>query len=54
MVSKNKDAYKYLNESVQKFPEGNEFVQILKKLGYKNASCKTLSLGISSIYCGEK
>ncbi len=54
LVSKNKDAYKYLNESVQKFPEGNEFVQILKKLGYKNASCKTLSLGISSIYCGEK
>ncbi|HEY8690182.1 MAG TPA: bifunctional demethylmenaquinone methyltransferase/2-methoxy-6-polyprenyl-1,4-benzoquinol methylase UbiE [Chitinophagaceae bacterium] len=54
VVSKNKNAYQYLNESVQKFPEGNDFVQILNKLGYKNASCKTLSLGISSIYCGEK
>lgn len=54
MISKNKDAYQYLNESVQKFPEGKDFVQILNKLGYKNASCKTLSLGISSIYCGEK
>ncbi|HUS01473.1 MAG TPA: bifunctional demethylmenaquinone methyltransferase/2-methoxy-6-polyprenyl-1,4-benzoquinol methylase UbiE [Chitinophagaceae bacterium] len=54
VVSKNKNAYQYLNESVQKFPEGNDFVEILKKLGYKNASCKTLSLGISSIYSGEK
>ena len=54
VISKNKNAYQYLNESVQKFPEGKDFVQILNKLGYKNASCKTLSLGISSIYCGEK
>ena len=54
VVSKNKNAYQYLNESVQNFPEGNHFVQILNKLGYKNASCKTLSLGISSIYSGEK
>ena len=54
VVSKNDNAYQYLNESVQKFPEGNDFVQILNKLGYKNASCKTLSLGISSIYSGEK
>ncbi|MEO5783214.1 MAG: bifunctional demethylmenaquinone methyltransferase/2-methoxy-6-polyprenyl-1,4-benzoquinol methylase UbiE, partial [Ginsengibacter sp.] len=53
VISKNKNAYQYLNESVQKFPEGKDFVQILNKLGYKNASCKTLSLGISSIYCGE-
>lgn len=53
-ISKNKSAYQYLNDSVQKFPEGKDFVQILNKLGYKNASCKTLSLGICSIYCGEK
>ena len=54
IVSRNKNAYQYLNESVQMFPEGKEFVEILEKLGYKNASCKTLSLGISSIYCAEK
>jgi len=54
LISKNKNAYQYLNESVQNFPEGKDFVQILNKLGYKNASCKTLSLGICSIYCGEK
>ena len=54
LISKDKGAYQYLNDSVQKFPEGKDFLQILNKLGYKNASCKTLSLGISSIYCGQK
>jgi len=54
IISKNKNAYQYLNDSVQKFPEREVFVGILNKLGYKNTSCKTLSLGICSIYCGEK
>jgi demethylmenaquinone methyltransferase/2-methoxy-6-polyprenyl-1,4-benzoquinol methylase len=54
IISKNKDAYQYLNDSVQKFPERQLFVDILNKIGYKNTSCKTLSLGICSIYCGEK
>ncbi len=54
IISKNKNAYRYLNDSVQKFPERKAFVDILDTLGYKNTSCKTLSLGICSIYCGEK
>lgn len=54
LISKDNNAYRYLNDSVQKFPEGNDFVAILNKLGYKNASCKRLSLGIASLYCGEK
>ena len=54
LISKDNNAYRYLNDSVQKFPEGEDLVAILKKLGYKNASCKRLSLGIASLYCGEK
>lgn len=54
LVSRNRNAYQYLNDSVQKFPEKEVFKNILKKIGYKNATCKTLSLGICSIYCGEK
>jgi demethylmenaquinone methyltransferase/2-methoxy-6-polyprenyl-1,4-benzoquinol methylase len=54
LFSKNRKAYKYLNESIQKFPEGQNFTQILDNLGYANTFCKPLSLGICSIYCGEK
>ncbi len=54
MVAKNKDAYQYLNDSVQKFPEGKEFIEILKKSGYKNTYFESLTLEICSIYCGSK
>ncbi len=54
MVAKNKDAYQYLNESVQKFPEGNEFIEILNQAGYKNTYFESLTLEICSIYCGSK
>jgi demethylmenaquinone methyltransferase/2-methoxy-6-polyprenyl-1,4-benzoquinol methylase len=54
LFSKNRNAYKYLDESIQKFPEGKNFTQILDNLGYSNTYCKPLSLGICSIYCGSK
>jgi demethylmenaquinone methyltransferase / 2-methoxy-6-polyprenyl-1,4-benzoquinol methylase len=54
IFSKNRHAYQYLDESIKKFPEGKNFIVILDKLGYKNTYIKPLSLGICSIYCGEK
>ena len=54
VVSKDNAAYTYLPESVNEFPYGNDFLQILEKTGYKNTKCKPLTLGISSIYVGEK
>jgi demethylmenaquinone methyltransferase/2-methoxy-6-polyprenyl-1,4-benzoquinol methylase len=54
LISKNNDAYKYLNDSVQKFPEREAFTNILNKLRYRHSFYKTLSLGICTIYCGEK
>jgi demethylmenaquinone methyltransferase / 2-methoxy-6-polyprenyl-1,4-benzoquinol methylase len=54
LISKNNDAYQYLNNSVQKFPEKETFIHILNHQGYRNSFYKTLSLGICTIYCGEK
>ena len=54
LFAKNKDAYQYLNDSVQRFPEGQQFIDILKKTGYQSTYYKTLTLGICSIYCGSK
>lgn len=54
LIAKNKDAYEYLNESVQRFPEGQDFIDILNKAGYRSTYYKPLTLGICSIYCGNK
>jgi len=54
MVSKNKEAYAYLNDSVKAFPEGKRFVAIMDSTGFKETTCRRLSLGICSIYSGVK
>ncbi len=54
LISHNREAYQYLNDSVKAFPEGKIFLQILDEVGYANTYLKTLSLGICTIYCGEK
>jgi demethylmenaquinone methyltransferase/2-methoxy-6-polyprenyl-1,4-benzoquinol methylase len=52
--SKDKSAYSYLPASVMAFPEGEEFLKILEKIGYKQTKCHLLTFGISSIYVGSK
>lgn len=52
--SKDEKAYKYLYESVQVFPDYDQFTEILDKLGYKNSSYKVLSAGICCIYSAKK
>ena len=54
LFSKNRSAYQYLDESIKKFPEGKNFTQILDNTGYHNIQSKALSLGICTIYCGQK
>lgn len=54
MFNQNKKAYQYLNESSKAFPDRQQFVDILKTVGYSDTYFKPLSLGICCIYCGRK
>lgn len=54
LVSKNYEAYEYLNESAKLFPERADFTRILTNCGYKNAAYKAQTMGICCIYTGEK
>jgi demethylmenaquinone methyltransferase / 2-methoxy-6-polyprenyl-1,4-benzoquinol methylase len=54
LTSKDARAYAYLYESVQAFPDGDNFLTVLNKVGFKNTSCTTLTLGICSLYVGYK
>lgn len=53
-ISKDKAAYTYLPESVEAFPEGQDFLNILSKLGYKEVKATPVSGGIATIYTGIK
>jgi demethylmenaquinone methyltransferase / 2-methoxy-6-polyprenyl-1,4-benzoquinol methylase len=54
VFSKDKSAYTYLPESVQAFPDGDNFLTILKKCGFKETKAISLTFGIASIYVGVK
>ena len=54
LISKDKSAYHYLPASVNVFPEGEDFIKKLQKVGFSSSSFKTLSGGISTLYSGFK
>jgi demethylmenaquinone methyltransferase/2-methoxy-6-polyprenyl-1,4-benzoquinol methylase len=54
LISRDTAAYRYLPDSVNSFPYGKAFTDILDKTGFKKTTCKELTFGISSIYTGLK
>jgi demethylmenaquinone methyltransferase / 2-methoxy-6-polyprenyl-1,4-benzoquinol methylase len=54
MVSKHSRAYTYLPESVMAFPEGGKFCAILNRCGFKNATARPLTFGITTLYTAFK
>ena len=54
IVSKHKDAYTYLNQSVEDFPYGENFLKLMQNAGFKNLKMIPLTFGIATLYIGDK
>jgi demethylmenaquinone methyltransferase/2-methoxy-6-polyprenyl-1,4-benzoquinol methylase len=54
LFSKDSSAYTYLPESVNAFPDGENFLAILKKAGFIAARSIPVTFGIASIYFAKK
>ncbi|MBC8082407.1 MAG: bifunctional demethylmenaquinone methyltransferase/2-methoxy-6-polyprenyl-1,4-benzoquinol methylase UbiE [Hymenobacter sp.] len=54
MISKDNSAYTYLPASVQAFPDGPDFLAILREVGFNTPAWQPLTFGISSIYTAHK
>lgn len=54
LVSKDRKAYDYLPDSIEEFPDPERFLDIMRKAGFKQCRCHSLSFGIAQIYVGEK
>jgi demethylmenaquinone methyltransferase / 2-methoxy-6-polyprenyl-1,4-benzoquinol methylase len=54
LFKQNKEAYSYLCESANAFPDRGDLISILNKVGYSDTRYKSLSLGICCIYTGRK
>jgi demethylmenaquinone methyltransferase/2-methoxy-6-polyprenyl-1,4-benzoquinol methylase len=54
VISRDHSAYRYLPESVQAFPDGENFLSILRNTGFNKTAWIPLTFGICSIYRAEK
>jgi demethylmenaquinone methyltransferase/2-methoxy-6-polyprenyl-1,4-benzoquinol methylase len=54
LISKSKDAYTYLPDTVMRFPEGEEFLRILRTIGFRDVRQQRMTFGIATIYTGDK
>lgn len=54
LISKDSHAYTYLPESVNEFPDGERFLTILARVGFKENKCFRQTMGIATIYEAHK
>lgn len=54
LVSGDSYAYRYLNETVETFPYGEAFLDLMRDSGFENVSADALTCGIAAIYRGDK
>ncbi len=48
------DAYSYLNQTVEDYPYGEAFLNIMREAGFKTPKAITLTFGIATLYIGDK
>ena len=54
LISKDNNAYSYLTNTIEAFPQGEVMLEILKKAGFKDASFQRLTFGICTMYFARK
>ena len=54
LISGDSYAYRYLNQTVESFPYGKEFCDLLNSAGFTAVKMAPLTFGIATIYQGDK
>ncbi|MFY8107169.1 MAG: class I SAM-dependent methyltransferase, partial [Elstera sp.] len=54
LIAKDRDSYKYLVESIRRFPPPEELAARMGRVGFERVEVRTLSGGIAAIHSGWK
>ena len=54
LISHDSSAYSYLTKTIEAFPQGEKMVEILKEVGFREASFQRLTFGICTMYLARK
>ena len=52
VISGDKPAYRYLNTTIESFPYGADFAQLMKDAGFQTVKVHSLTFGIANLYEG--
>ncbi|CAN1723839.1 Ubiquinone/menaquinone biosynthesis C-methyltransferase UbiE [Hyphomicrobium sp. 1Nfss2.1] len=53
-VAGDADSYRYLVESIRKFPNQEKFAALIRNAGFERVSCRNLTGGVAAIHSGWK
>ena len=53
-LSGNSEAYRYLNRTIETFPDGEAFCRLMTDSGFNRVRHSPLTFGIATIYAGDK
>jgi demethylmenaquinone methyltransferase/2-methoxy-6-polyprenyl-1,4-benzoquinol methylase len=54
LISKNQEAYTYLNQTIETFPCGEAFCELMRAAGYVNVQAHPWTFGIATLYSGDR
>ncbi len=54
LICKNFDAYRYLNQTIESFPSGNEFCLMMKAAGFYRIQAIPMNLHSVTLYIGDR
>ncbi|MBX7065964.1 MAG: bifunctional demethylmenaquinone methyltransferase/2-methoxy-6-polyprenyl-1,4-benzoquinol methylase UbiE [Parachlamydiales bacterium] len=54
LISKNRNAYQYLNRTIEHFPSGKDFCHLMREAGFIRLKAIPMNLGSVTLYVGEK
>ena len=54
IIANDRDSYKYLVESIRKFPDQDTFLNMVRAAGFENAKYRNLTMGIACLHSGWK
>jgi len=54
LARNSQDAYNYLPESVDRFPQGEALARLMCAAGLKDVSVRPFTFGIATLYMGRK
>jgi len=54
LVAKDRDSYQYLVESIRRFPDQEQFSEILRSCRFEQVSYRNLTMGVAAIHSGWK